>query len=709
MICIAMATISVPKHLSSRSIHVLSSARTAFFSSAAALPCENASSRRPHPHPHPRPQRHFYSPRQISFRAFTSGATSDNNKLRIAVVGGGAAGMTAALHLSPLVAAGLVQGPIDVYESTIVKKSKDTTRNSGHTNHACGHHGGKQSYPGSGALGREIGVGLWSTAWWPFLKSLDQGTTSTTTAGGEKNNTLAGLIQQQKNRQSYQTLLQDLEACGSYVKDVGYRTPNGSWLVKSKLNSSPFGIKDLLSDDNDNDKSSQKRSMEDDDPAILFVREKDLLSCLRNAIKIEKRLGTVKFHSGVRVDGIENVNGDLGSLVLQSTAGDDDASDGGGENTSSVSPPYNLIIAADGIYSPLRSRFAGHHSTHATGTGIESSTQAPPKNTVEYQWEHTKGQRVATQVENREYIVFRGNGPRNFEIDEDSSGSFQTWGEERMMRFAAVPFYHETEDLDDDEDDDSNSTGHYSKSQSFISKKKDEEVWFATIFDPVFIDQFASSAKATDPIEQKQLLMKAFGSWHNPVQELIESTPAEDIIYEMAVAHRHNARPVFDVARIMEFEMWQEKINDNQSGDGDEKINGRGPIICFIGDSCMTVDPVLAQGFTMAMESGASIANSIERILVHPDNAISSSETPIYQPKLLRHELLERHYRQERRLLQLLRSTELVQRLAQPNGFGSMFATWIVRPVVKLCPEGLKKRVFDYIIRYSLGLTGRDR
>lgn len=121
--------------------------------------------------------------------------------------------MTAALHLSPLVAAGLVQGPVDVYESTITKKSKESKkcRNSGHTNHGNAP-GGKQLYPGSGALGRDIGVGIWSTAWWPFLRSVKEGLSNNSTdddAGDDSKNTLATMIQQQKNRQSYQTLLQD--------------------------------------------------------------------------------------------------------------------------------------------------------------------------------------------------------------------------------------------------------------------------------------------------------------------------------------------------------------------------------------------------------------------------------------------------------------------------------------------------------------------
>lgn len=631
--------------------------------------------------------------------------------------------MTAALHLSPLVAAGLVQGPIDVYESTITCKKKHKNRNSGHTNtttttntttNGNNHRGGRQYYPGSGALGRDIGVGIWSTAWWPFLSSLHQGLLShehepsSNSCQSSSSSSVANSLEQQKNRQSYQTLLQDLEACGSYVKDVGYRTPNGSWLVKSELNASPFGIQDLLGYGKPG--TFDTTNIENVDPALLFVREKDLLSCLRNAVKIERRLGTINYQSGVRVDGIENVHGDLGSLLLQTN-------DSEGNWTSSVSPQYNLIIAADGLYSPLRSRFAGHHSKHATNTGMEATpgggrtNTASMKHTQEYQWEHTTGQREATQVEDREYMVFRGNAPKLESNDEDGSGSFQTWGEEFSMRFAAVPFYHETEDLDDDEDDTSNCSGHYSKSQSFISKKKDEEVWFATISDPVFIEQFKASdqqvAYTTNPVEQKQLLMKAFGSWHKPVQKLIETTPAEDIMYEMAIAHRHHAAPVFDVARIMEFEMWQEnkKMVNGSSKESDGKIiTGRGPMLCFIGDSFMTVDPVLAQGFTMAMESGASIVESIERSLVHqPGNHTTTS----FDPKRLRDQLKKRHYQRERRLLQLLRSTELVQRLAQPHGFGAVFATWFIRPVVKLCPDVIKRKVFDYMMRYSLGLTGK--
>ena len=625
-------------------------------------------------------------------------ASSSNNdttqQLRIAVVGGGAAGMTAALHLSPLVSAGLVQ-TVDIYESTQTQKNKaDLTqhRDSGHEDDSAP---GKQLYPGSGALGRNIGVGIWSTAWWPFLKSLQQGIASTND------------ISKQKNRQSFKTLLQDLESCGSYTSDVGYRTPNGSWLVKSELNSHPFGINDLLN--NDNKEESSKSLEEDiDNPALLFVRERDLLSCLRNAIKIEQRLGTVKYHSGIRVNGIDNINGELGSLVLQHT---DDIEN---ESLSWISPQYHLIIAADGLYSSLRSRFAGHNSAHVTA----GMTLGDPQNMIESEWDHTKGQREATQIEDREYVVFRGNAPKLESDEEDGSGSFQTWGEKRNMRFAAVPFNHETEDLDDDEDDISNSGGHYSKTQSFKSKQQDEEVWFATMSDPSFVHKANAAATSHDAEERKQMLLEAFGKWHKPISTLISNTPADEIMYEIAIAHRHNTAPVFDLARIMEFELLQDKMAKAKD-DGkdlknintdDIKMNGQGPTLVFIGDAQMAIDPVLAQGFTMAMEAGASLAKSIETTLTQApaDGASSSSSgTHQYQPELLQQKLLQRHYSRERRLLQLLRSTELVQRLAQPSGFGATIATWFIRPVVMLCPEIIKKKVFDYMLRYSLGLTGK--
>ena len=618
---------------------------------------------------------------RTAFRSFSvsnndeaHGDDKDNGRLRVAIVGGGAAGMTTALHLSPLVAAGLIQGPIDVYEANNVKKS-NKFRTSGHT--PGGLEGGKQLYSGSGALGRHIGVGIWSTAWWPFLRSLEKGLSGNT----ENDESKVAKVIEQKNRQSYVTLLKDLEACGSYVKDVGYRNPDGSWLVKSQLNASPYGIYDLLQ--STNNESIESKSIDNDDPALLFVREKDLLSCLRNAIKIEQKLGTIKYNYGVKVESINTINGDMGSLELSSS---------GSDVKRATSPQYHLIIAANGLRSNLRSRYAGHQSIHATSLDIESPAQNDAENSLENHWEHTRGHREATKIENREYVVFRGNAPKLTGSAEDGSGSFQTWGSSKSMRFAAVPFRHADEDIEDE--DDRINSGHYSQTDTFKERKKDEEVWFATINDPVFIEAYKSSNSDMDAEERKNFLIDAFGNWHKPVLTLIESTPAEDIMYEVALAHKHNASPVFDVKTIMDYEAWKVERNKNDIID-----SGPGPILVFIGDSMMTVDPVLAQGFTMAMESGSSVARSIERAL---------SNSLAYSPELLRHELRLRHARRERRLLQLLRSTELVQRLAQPNGF-AIFATWFVRPLIKLSPDGVKQRIFNFIIRYSLGMTGVER
>ena len=64
-----------------------------------------------------------------------------------------------------------------------------------------------------------------------------------------------------------------------------------------------------------------------------------------------------------------------------------------------------------------------------------------------YGWEHGMGQREATQVEDRGYVVFCGNAHTSSTATTTStSGSFQTWGEDRGMRFAAVPYHRRTVD-----------------------------------------------------------------------------------------------------------------------------------------------------------------------------------------------------------------------------------------------------------------------
>ena len=277
--------------------------------------------------------------------------SSQPGKLRIAIVGGGAAGMSTALHLAPLVATGLIH-PVDVYES-----------------HPGGNH-------------RDIGVGIWSTAWWPFLESIS--------------NEITG----KDIRESYVSLLKGLEECGSYVADVGYRSPDGSWLVRSELNAHPCGVDDVL---------AGIKPKQSDNPALLFVRERDLISCLANAVQMEKNLGTISIHSGSRVNAIDNISGGVGSLVCSSA-------ENNGDVGTITSKQYHLIVAADGMKSTLRSRYAGHHSTNATPMGashlyaINRNKSRPSTNYVN--WERSTGHRLSTEQENRGYVVLRGNAPK---------------------------------------------------------------------------------------------------------------------------------------------------------------------------------------------------------------------------------------------------------------------------------------------------------
>ena len=87
--------------------------------------------------------------------------------------------------------------------------------------------GEKSTLPEESTLKRrEIGVGLWSTALEPFRVS---------------------------PRNSHQLLWKDMTHYGRLVGTVGYRTPDGTWLAKSRL---PTSIEDNM-----------------DMPGLLFLRE----------------------------------------------------------------------------------------------------------------------------------------------------------------------------------------------------------------------------------------------------------------------------------------------------------------------------------------------------------------------------------------------------------------------------------------------------
>lgn len=619
--------------------------------------------------------------------------------------------MTAALHLAPLVDAGIVRGPVDVYEATPAANSPDN----GKISSACSSLPKFEHQPGSGAIGRNIGVGIWSTAWHPFLDSPHVPNGDSDSGSGI--------------RESFANLLRDLEACGSYVGEVGYRSPEGGWLVRSSLNATPRGIDDVVAEadaggsEGTRGGNGKSGGEEEEAPALLFLREKDLLSCLRRAVNAEEARGTLRLRSGTRIEGLARIDGASASLARTTDAADEGA-DGNDDY-------YHLIVAADGLNSNLRHRFNGrgadnHH--HYRNNYSKGGRRLPGQQ----KWERDE-RREANSVDDRKYVVFRGNAPKLTGEEELEEGlrSFQTWGEDRRMRFAAVPFKHKCDVIAGED-----------------GRKDDEEVWFATISSKALLAEGPLPTPSTHladltPIERKERLLSAFEEWHKPVRTLIETTPPEDIIFETAVAHRFNAAPVSNAARVLEHEMRSQEEHGIESGGivgmGGGGRGGPGPVFVFAGDAMMTVDPVLAQGFTMAMEEGASLAESVERVCGNNNNnnndgqVGSSSGRDDYDenyslellrslrfdPIALRKELRARHRRREARLINVLRSTELVEVLAQPTtcwknspakAMLGIVSRRVARPLMKLgiVPEGVKKMVFDYVIRYSLGLTIDD-
>jgi 2-polyprenyl-6-methoxyphenol hydroxylase-like FAD-dependent oxidoreductase len=270
--------------------------------------------------------------------------------MRVAIVGGGAAGLSTALHLAPLVSQGYIDGPIDIFEA-------------------------------DSRGGRDIGVGIWSTALDPFQNS---------------------------DRDSHQLVYNDMVRHGTCIRDVGYRTPQGHWLATSTLNDSL--------------------------PGLLFLREVDMISSLQKAVHLEELRGTVNLHSGkgFQISSICEQSTDpwAASLVLK-------------ENEQRTPRDYHLIVAADGMNSVLRKMYGGHiHKRHnLTGTSaLPSPLDLPINNTPTPDWD-AMGQAEATGTQDRHYTVFRGNA--NISTKETGQDvSFQTWGERRSMRFATVPMYY---------------------------------------------------------------------------------------------------------------------------------------------------------------------------------------------------------------------------------------------------------------------------
>jgi 2-polyprenyl-6-methoxyphenol hydroxylase-like FAD-dependent oxidoreductase len=124
------------------------------------------------------------------------------------------------------------------------------------------------------------------------------------------------------------------------------------------------------------------------------------------------------------------------------------------------------------------------------------------------------------------------------------------------------------------------------------------------------------------------------------------------------------------------------------------------PIVCFIGDSDRTVDPVLAQGITIGMEDASCVAKCVEHAFFVTDHRLFL--------EVVKEELIQRHQKKkEERLKCLVNATNLVQSLAQPSDKLSELVTrFIVRPfAVHVVPELIKRKCFHWVMNYSLGLS----
>jgi 2-polyprenyl-6-methoxyphenol hydroxylase-like FAD-dependent oxidoreductase len=541
--------------------------------------------------------RRIQTPCNYNFSTSTSTFNKKGERLRVAIVGGGAAGLSTALHLAPLVAQGYISGPIDVFEA------QETS-------------------------GREIGVGIWSTALDPFLAS--------------------------KDVESHQLVYQDMTKHGCFVRDVGYRTPKGHWLAKSRVDGENM-------------------------PDLLFLREMDMLASLRKAVHLEEHRGNVVLHSNSQVEGIyeESTQPWSAPLVLRK-----------GNSTSTESTPrdYHLIVAADGMNSVIRKKYGGHGCQRGRALpGMPSPLDLTPHNldtVMKESWQMT-GQAEATSTQDRDYTVFRGNSHLSRK-DIGLDASFQTWGEGRSMRFATVPMLY-----------------------PIHGRREERQVWFITIHD----DNITSEP---DPVQRRDKLLEAFGDWHDPICRLVAATPPDEILMERAMAHKHSMSPVVNFSGVVQQMHHHQHRNSNNNNSNNHNIKapppstGKGPAIGFVGDSFMTVDPILAQGYTFGMEGAAALRTSLEASLKSPSkNSYYYNPQLAFDPFVLRNELKSRHDARLSRLIHLLRATELVQALGQPTcgTLSGWISRDILRPLMRFTPGFIKTPLFNFMLKYSLDFS----
>ena len=166
-----------------------------------------------------------------------------------------------------------------------------------------------------------------------------------------------------------------------YVKKTSYRTQSGYTLA-----SPSFASLDGLLHDNSNISTPLK------EPSLGFLTEEFLLNKLNNNMKSNNNIN-------IEYSEINSINTDAKTII---TTSKDDAN-----NKIEIESSYDLLVVADGMYSPTRSLI----------------------------WKNISS---SSFLNDRGYIVYRGTSPRLVNNQE----GFQTWGPGR--RFAVVPSVNNT-------------------------------------------------------------------------------------------------------------------------------------------------------------------------------------------------------------------------------------------------------------------------
>jgi 2-polyprenyl-6-methoxyphenol hydroxylase-like FAD-dependent oxidoreductase len=333
-------------------------------------------------------------------------------------------------------------------------------------------------------------------------------------------------------------------------------------------------------------------------------------------------------------------------------------------NGEATERDYHLIVAADGMNSTLRQQYGGHRRLQRL-TGTNALFDSESASSAVRSWDDSDWQAQANVVEDRKYTVFRGNANLTVKETGMNGVGFQTWGVGKSMRFATVPLSF----------------------PSGESKRTEKQVWFITTSDD-------SIAEEPDAIKRREMLLAAFADWHDPIPRMVEATPPDEISFERAKAHRHSVPPVLNINQVL-----------TSAKKRQPTASGPGPAMVFVGDSFMTVDPILAQGFTMAMEGASQLAQAVEKGC---QSSTDGNLSLAFDPDTLRKELMDRYETRYDRLLCLLRATELVQALGQPQGgFSGFVSKNIVRPLMRFSPDFIKRPFFNAMLKYSLGVPIR--